>query len=324
MHKRTTMRKISILVPCYNEEGNLAILNKYLQEVVKSEETKDYQFEILFVNDGSSDNTLEEIKSLCAENGNVCYISLSRNFGHQNAIKAGIDNVDADAVITMDADMQHTPSLIYKMIKFWEEGYDVINTKRLDSEGQNWFKKKTSSLFYRILNFLSYVHIEPGTADFRLLDKRIINELKQWGEQNLFFRGIIPWLGFKQYTFSYYPDKRLSGKTKYTLKKMIGFALDGVTSFSIKPLRLSILLGISLSFFSFIYMLYAIYISIFTEKAIQGWTSVILSVLFIGGIQLFMIGIIGEYLGKLFIENKKRPNYIINEKSINEDNISGS
>jgi dolichol-phosphate mannosyltransferase len=313
------MLKICILVPCFNEEGNLEDLNRKLQKVVKLNKTNDYEFEILFVDDGSSDNTLEQIKKLYAKYENVRYISLSRNFGHQNALKAGIDNVNADAVITMDADLQHPPELIHKMIEFWENGYDVVNTKRQDSENQSWFKRKASSLFYRLLNFLSYIRIEPGTADFRLMDKKIIDELKRWNEQNLFFRGIIPWLGFKQYTFSYYPDKRHAGETKYTLKKMFGFALDGVTSFSIKPLRISILIWFLLSLLSVIYMFYALYISIFTDQAIQGWASVIVSTLFIGGLQLLILGIIGEYLGKLYIENKRRPGYIIGEMNMQNE-----
>ena len=174
-------------------------------------------------------------------------------------------------------------------------------------------------MFYSLLNSLSYVHIESGAADFRLLDKKVITQLKNWNEQNLFFRGIIPWLGFNQTTISYAPDKRHKGKTKYSLKKMFGFAIDGVTSFSIKPLRISILIGFLLSFFSICYMFYAIYIGIFTDKAIPGWTSVIISTLFIGGLQLLILGIIGEYLGKLFIENKRRPCYVIEEMKLNNE-----
>ncbi len=205
------------------------------------------------------------------------------------------------------------------MIKYWKKGFEIVNTKRLDTKKQNWFKKKTSSFFYRLLNYLSYVRIEPGTADFRLLDKKVIEELKNWNEQNLFYRGILPWLGFKQHTITYQPDERHTGKSKYTFKKMISFALNGVTSFSIRPLRLSILIGVLLSLLSVTYMIYAIYISIFTDKAIAGWASVIVSILFIGGLQLLILGIIGEYLGKLYIENKRRPNYVIDETDLNNE-----
>lgn len=313
------MSKICIIVPCFNEEGNIELLNQKLQEIISSANPNQNEFEILFVNDGSHDNTLLKIKALQKDNRNIKYISLTRNFGHQNAIKAGIDKTNADAVITMDADMQHPPAIIIKMIEYWEKGFEIVNTKRLDTKKQNWFKKKSSSFFYRILNYLSYVRIEPGTADFRLLDKKVIEELKNWNEQNLFYRGILPWLGFKQHTITYQPDERYTGKSKYTFKKMISFALSGVTSFSIRPLRLSILIGVLLSLLSVTYMIYAIYISIFTDKAIAGWASVIVSILFIGGLQLLILGIIGEYLGKLYIENKGRPNYIIDETDLNNE-----
>jgi dolichol-phosphate mannosyltransferase len=307
------MKTICTIIPCCNEEGNIVLIHQKLQSVfAKSGEGK-YRFSIMFVNDGSSDNTLDEIKSLCQEFNNVNYISFSRNFGHQNAIKAGIDHAHYDAVITMDADLQHPPELILDMIQHWEKGYEVINMKRLEDHKQAWFKRKTSGFFYRILNFFSYIKIEPGTADFRLLDFKVVAELQKWNEQDLFYRGIIPWLGFRQHTLEYFPAERKLGETKYTIRKMFSFALSGITSFSIKPLRLSILIGVMLSIIAGIYILYAIYVSLFTENAIPGWTSVIVSILLIGALQLLMLGIIGEYLGKLFIENKKRPNYIIDE-----------
>jgi dolichol-phosphate mannosyltransferase len=313
------MSKICILIPCYNEENNIEVLNLKLQETISSLTSSKYEFELLFVNDGSQDKTLEKIRALQLEFKNVKYISLTRNFGHQNAIKAGIDKINADVVITMDADMQHPPLLINELINYWEKGFDIVNTKRLETKSQTWLKKKTSTVFYRMINYLSYVHVEPGTADFRLLDKKVIEELKKWNEQNLFYRGILPWLGFKQHTISYEPDERYTGKSKYTFKKMISFAMSGVTSFSIRPLRLSILIGVLLSILSVTYMIYALYISVFTERAIQGWTSVIVSILFIGGLQLLILGIMGEYLGKLYIENKKRPNYIIDETDLKHE-----
>lgn len=318
------MKRITLLIPCYNEEGNLKLLNQKLRDITKQEYYESYIFDILFVDDGSNDNTLDIIKEICKENENTYYISLSRNFGHQNAIKAGIDYINSDAVITMDADLQHPPELISEMITLWEKGYDVVNTIRMDGKNQSWSKRKISKLFYRIINVFSCVKIDAGAADFRLFNKKVNNELKRWNEHKLFFRGIIPWLGFKQYKLKYYPEKRFKGETKYTLKKMISFALVGITSFSIMPLRLSIFVGIIFSFISLVLAFYAIYINIFTDQAVPGWASIIVSILFIGGLQLLMIGIIGEYLGKLFIENKKRPNYIISEKSIYEANNASS
>lgn len=310
------MKTISIVIPCYNEAGNLFALYDRLSAVFEQPALKQFQFKLLLVNDGSQDDTLEEIKLLQRKHPRINYISFSKNFGHQNAIKAGIDHADGDALITIDADLQHPPEMIPDLLQHWQQGYDVVNTKRKDSKNQSWLKRKSSLWFYRLLNFFSYVNIEPGTADFRLIDRKVIDELKNWQEQNLFFRGIIPWLGFKQKTIDYSPDKRNSGVTKYTFRKMMSLAINGITSFSIKPLRVAVIIGLVLALLSLIYLFYAVYISLFTNQAVQGWTSVIVSVLFIGGLQMFMLGIIGEYLGKLFIENKKRPNYIIDYKSI--------
>ena len=311
------MKRITLLIPCYNEEGNLKVLHNRMNEITRVAPLDAYNFDLLFVDDGSTDNTLEVIKELTRVDPNTYFISFSRNFGHQNAIKAGIDRADADALIMMDADMQHPPELIAEMILQWEKGFDVVNTIRVDGRNQGWWKRKTSRLFYRIINLFSYVKIDAGAADFRLLDRKVIEVLQGWNEQNLFFRGIIPWLGFKQCKLKYSAAKRHDGETKYTYRKMMSFALDGVTSFSIRPLRLSIYVGIFFAVVSLLIALYAIYINVFTEQAVPGWTSVMVSTVFLGGLQLLMIGIIGEYLGKLFLENKKRPNYIIDETNIN-------
>jgi dolichol-phosphate mannosyltransferase len=314
------MKTVSIIVPCFNEQENLPILNQRLQSVFQNHSQEKYSFRIVFVNDGSSDKSLLKIKQLRQQFSNVDFISLSRNFGHQQAIKAGIDCVNADAIITMDADLQHPPELITELISGWEKGYDIVNTKRHDNKNQSFMKRFTSNFFYFILNKLSYVKIESGSADFRLLDKKVVYQLRSLNEQNLFFRGVIPWLGFNQQTIDYYPDERKYGKTKYTARKMISLAIAGITSFSIKPLRISIFAGLFLSVIAIFYMLYALYIGFFTDWAVEGWTSVIVSVLFIGGLQLVMLGILGEYIGKIFIENKKRPHYIIDQIDIENEN----
>jgi polyisoprenyl-phosphate glycosyltransferase len=313
------MKRICVVIPCYNEKENLLYINQRLQEIFKTNLNSKYNFRILFVNDGSSDDTLEEIEELRKKNSNIDFISFSRNFGHQQAIKAGIDHTTADAVITMDADLQHPPELIPEFIKLWEEGFDVINSKNCYSQNQSLLKRITSKSFYALLNLLSYVKIESGTADFRLIDKKVLEQLRKLNEQNLFIRGVIPWIGFKQFTLKYFPDDRKFGKTKYTVKKMFSLAITGITSFSIKPLRISIFFGLVFSVIAIVYMFYALYIGLFTDKAIAGWTSVIVSVLFIGGLQLLMLGIIGEYLGKLFLENKKRPNYIIDQMKMSNE-----
>ena len=305
---------LSIIIPCYNEAENITVLYQELKKYVNS-----YKHEIIFVNDGSSDDSIDIIKTLQQSDSSVNYISFTRNFGHQNALKAGYDFVNGDCIVSLDADMQHPPELIPDMVKLWEAGYKIVGTKRREIKSIGFFKRLTSRLFYKLINYFSEVKIESGTADFRLLDKQVVQELKKLNENFLFYRGLIPWIGFKQVYIEYSPQERYAGKTKYSMSKMIHFASSGITSFSVKPLKLSILLGFIIALVSFIYILYAIYISLLTNKAIPGWTSTIVSVLFIGSIQLIMIGILGNYLGKLFIENKNRPNYIIDEKSTNKD-----
>lgn len=302
---------VSIVIPAYNEAGNVELLVKKLKDTLK-----DYSnYEILFVDDGSEDKTLEILKALCRKYNRVRYLSLSRNFGHQNALKAGLDHAIGDCVITMDADLQHPPYLIPQLISKWQEGYEVVYTIRLDDSRVSFLKRKASNLFYRLMNWLSDIRIPKGSADFRLLDRSVVDVLKDTKEYHLFIRGITAWVGFRQYAVEYAPDERYAGKSKYTVKRMAGFALTGITSFSLKPLRLSILLGLFFAVLAFGYGVYAILTKLLTERAITGWASLLASVLFIGGIQLIVLGIIGEYIGKLVMESKQRPHYVVKEKS---------
>lgn len=305
--------KISIVVPTFNEEGNIEVLYQEIRKVFSAEES--FDFELIYVNDGSTDDSLEYIKRLSNEDHRVRFLSFSRNFGHQNALKAGLDHAEGDAVISMDADMQHPPTLIPQMIKLWKEGSDVVFSIRHDNNQISLFKKSTSKFFYRLVNYLSDNKLEEGTADFRLIDRKVVSVLRTYNESNIFFRGIIPTLGFKQIGIQYTPQNRFSGTTKYSFSKMLKFALTGITSSSAKPLYFSIYLGLFFAATTFLYAIYAIYISLFTNEAVTGWTSIIASILFIGGVQLIMIGIIGIYLGKLFTQSKNRPNYIIEEKN---------
>lgn len=309
-----TNPELSIIIPCYNEEGNVHVLYEQLSIILKSCDVSTY--EILFVNDGSSDDSLLKIKELTKKDEAVKFIHFSRNFGHQNALRAGLDFAKGDAVISLDADLQHPPELIPTLISHWRTGNKVVYTKRMDTRELSFFKRLSSRMFYQLINYLSETKLEEGTADFRLLDRSVVETLKNFKEDNLFYRGIIPALGFKQIGVDYTPNERFSGQTKYTFSKMVRFALTGITSSSAKPLYFSIYLGAFLALCSFFYALYAIYVSIFTTEAVAGWTSTIASILFIGGIQLMMIGIVGIYLGKLFSESKKRPNYIIEESNI--------
>jgi polyisoprenyl-phosphate glycosyltransferase len=307
-----TRKKISVIVPCFNEEESLATFNKELIMVLP----ENYHYEIIYVNDGSGDSTFQVILNLAKENQNIKYISFSRNFGHQNALKAGYDFATGDCAISLDADLQHPPAVIPELIKNWENGFEIVNTMRNDHISISYAKKISSRIFYQIMRKLSDVTIENGMADFRLIDKKVLKQLKYFQENYLFFRGIIPWMGFKHTIVPFTANERFAGTTKYTFRKMLKFATTGVTAFSVKPLRISIYLGSAIALLAFLYGIYAAYIHIFTNHAVTGWTSVILSVLFVGGINLLMLGIIGEYLGKLFIENKRRPNYLISETNL--------
>ena len=303
------MSKISVIVPCYNESQ---ALNLFFQELIKHLPKK-YSYEIIFVNDGSIDDTQEIIKAISAEHSFAHYISFSRNFGHQNALKAGFDLSSGDCAICLDSDLQHPPEIIPQLLQKWEQGFESVITKRIDHDSISYYKKISSKLFYRLTNRLSDVKLEEGIADFRLLDRKVIDALKELTENQIFLRAVIQWLGFKQTIIEYKAAERVAGESKYTLRKMFSFALSGITAFSIKPLRFSIYLGSLIASLAFLYGFYALYINIFTSQTIPGWTSIVMSILFIGGLNLLMLGIIGEYLGKLFIQNKKRPNYIISE-----------
>ena len=306
------MKKVSIIVPCYNESQALPLF----YEELKKHLPKSYEYEIILVNDGSNDDTLQIIKNIATANSSVHFISLSRNFGHQNALKAGFDLATGDCAICLDSDLQHPPGLIPDLLEKWEQGYESVITKRIDHESISFFKKTTSKLFYRLTNRFSEVKLEDGVADFRLLDRIVLDALKNFSENQIFLRAVIQWLGFKQITIEYQAAERVAGTSKYTLRKMLSFALSGISAFSIKPLRFSIYLGLTIAVLAFLYGLYALGVNIFTDRAIPGWTSIVMSVLFIGGLNLLMLGIIGEYLGKMFIENKKRPNYIIAESDL--------
>ncbi len=274
-----------------------------------------HEYEILFIDDGSKDSTLEILRKLNSDNRKINFLSFSRNFGHQNALRAGTRRADGDCIISIDGDLQHPPELIPDLINKWIEGYDIVYTIRKDGKKIPVLKKVTSRLFYKLMNAISDINLQHGEADFRLLDKNAAAELNNLNENALFFRGMVKWLGFNQTGIEYIPDDRKWGKTKYSRKKMFDLAISGITSFSIKPLRVSIIIGISIAFLSLLYGLYALYIKFFTDNSIEGWASVFFMVTFIGGIQLIILGIIGEYIGNIFLESKKRPHYIIKEDS---------
>jgi dolichol-phosphate mannosyltransferase len=308
---------ISVVIPAFDEEGSLPELTGKLAEVL----TQYRQYEILVVDDGSRDRTLEVLKELHAQDPRIRYLSLSRNFGHQNALKAGLDHAAGDCVVTMDADLQHPPEMIPQLVEKWQEGFDIVYTTRKDDKKLGLLKRATSRFFYKLMNRLSDIRISEGAADFRLLDRSVVEVLKDINEYYLFFRGMTSWVGFRQCAVEFTQAERFAGETKYSYRRMLGFALTGITSFSLKPLRISVFLGTLFAVMAFLYGIYAIAMKFFTDATIPGWTSVLASVLFIGGIQLIVLGIIAEYIGKLFMESKRRPHYIIREKSEEDKRI---
>ena len=301
-------KKIAIVIPSFNEEGNIEIMAKSIKDTMQ---VLPYDYELIFVDDGSSDNTLIKLKELSQSFDNLFFVELSRNFGHQNALKAGVDIANANAVITMDGDMQHPPELIPELLKKWEDGYDVVYTRREDDKSNSFIKSKTSKGFYSVMNYLSEVKFEPGTADFRLMDEKVVAVFTDFSENELFIRGLVSWLGFKQFALDYVPAERFSGKSKYTMKRMMRFAIQGITSFSTRPLHIAIFLGIGLSFFAFVFYIGYVLYSMYFGNVISGWASVISTIVFFGGLNLIVLGIIGMYIGKLFIQSKQRPNYLI-------------
>ncbi len=305
-------KQISIVVPVCNEEANIKVLISSLKDVFAS---LPYNYTITFVDDGSNDGTLEEIKRYATNNEHIFYIGLARNFGHQNALKAGLDLANGDAVIMMDGDMQHPPALIADMLAKWESGYDVVYTIRNDHKELPLLKRKTSNMFYNLINNLSDIELEQGTADFRLLDRKVVEVFRVFKETDLFMRGLVKWMGFKQLGLDYDPGIRSSGQSKYTVKRMIRFALQGITSFSTRPLYLAAYLGFVFSLLSLLYIPYIIY-SYYFGHLISGWASMIATIAFFGGLQLMILGIIGIYLGKLFMQSKQRPLYIVKESNL--------
>ena len=311
---RNMEEKVSIVVPVYNEVANIDPLIEKLGKVLKN-----CRHEIVFVDDGSRDGTLEKIKALRRSNSHLDYISLSRNFGHQNALKAGLDHASGDCVITMDGDLQHPPEMIPRMLEKWREGFEVVYTIRDDDREVSLFKRLTAHLFYGLINLIADVRVEEGTADFRLVDRSVVDVLKNMNEYAPFYRGIVPWTGFRQTGLHFKPLPRHAGRTKYTFGRMIAFALCGLVSFSIMPLRLATLLGFVMALTGFIIGLKAVIEYLITRSTVPGWASTIVTVVLVGGVQLIILGIIGEYIGKLVNESKHRPHYIVREHGEKED-----
>ena len=302
---------ISVVIPLYNEEEVVGETYKRTSSVLDSIKTP---CEIIFVDDASADRTLEVLSGIAAMDKRVRVISFSRNFGHQAALTAGLDHARGDAVITMDGDLQHPPELIPELLGKWREGFEVVYTIREYDEGEGFFKKATSSFFYSIINSLAQIRIPANAADFRLYDRKVVEGLKSLRERNRFLRGLSAWVGFRQTGVNYRAARRLAGTSKYSVRKMIRFAIDGITSFSIFPLKLSIYLGFVVSLLSFLYLIYVLYVRLIAGRGVPGWASTTIAMLFLGGVQLIAIGILGEYIGRIYEEIKARPPYIVTRK----------
>lgn len=323
IYKNTTASfSITVLIPLFNEEDNVIPITLAVDNVFK--EIYNCSYEILFVDDGSTDNTLSEIKKLVKKKSNISYLSFSRNFGKDAALLAGFQHIslNIDAVITIDADLQHPPELITDLIKHWQNGYDIVYTYRKENnQDSSFFSKVASKLYYRIISKLADVKLENGLSDFKLIDKKIVSVIKNIKEEAPFFRGLFKWVGFNQIGIPYTAAVRLNGETKYPAKALVRLALHSITSFSTKPLTIAIYIGFFTSFISIFYIPYVLY-SFYKGYAISGWSSTIATIAFFGGVQLIVLGIIGLYLGKIFIQTKSRPRYIINESKFSASNSS--
>ncbi|HOE04975.1 MAG TPA: glycosyltransferase family 2 protein [Bacteroidales bacterium] len=308
--------QISVVLPVYNEQNNIEALSREIISVLGNLQFS--RLELVFVNDGSIDNSLQIIKQLSANDKRIKYIDLSRNFGHQIAITAGIEATKGERIVIMDADFQDPPALIADLSKKMDEGFDVVYARRLTRRGDSVFKKTTARLFYRTLSLITRSKIPVDTGDFRIINRKVANILMKMPEQQKFLRGQIAWIGMKQTSVDFIRDKRSEGKSGYSLKKMWRFAIDGITSFSDFPLKFATYLGFIFSIVSFILIIWALYQRLVAREYVQGWTSLILSILFIGGIQLVSMGIIGEYISRIGNNVRNRPLYIINETNTDD------
>jgi polyisoprenyl-phosphate glycosyltransferase len=303
---------LSIVVPCYNEEAVLRELHRRLVAIL--EQMEDTSFEIIYMDDGSRDQTPDILRQLQASDSRVRVVALSRNFGHQIAVSAGLEHASGDAIVIIDADLQDPPEVIPEMIERWRDGYDVVYGLRANRAGETTFKRWTAKAFYRLINRLSEIEIPLDVGDFRLLDRKVVDVLLTMPERDRFLRGMVSWIGFKQVAVIYDRAPRQAGKTKYPLIKMLRFAVDSVISFSFVPLRLAIWVGFGAIAASFAGIVYALVIRLYTTDWVRGWASIFTAILFLGGVQLITLGIVGEYVGRIYAEVKLRPLYVVRER----------
>lgn len=303
------MKKVTMLLPAYNEEESIALIEDSMNRV--AQENAAYEWEFLLINDGSTDRTLSGMIRLHQKDSRFSYVDLSRNYGKEVAMMAGFDFVNSDAVIIMDADMQHPISTIPEMLRYWEEGYDDVYAQRQQSN-ESWFKRKSSQVYYRLLQKVTRIPIPKDAGDFRLLDSSCIKALRQMRETERNTKGMYSWIGFKKKGVAYIQQERQNGHTKWSFFSLLNLAVNGITSFTTAPLRMASVLGLVVSTLTFVYLIYIIFTTLVYGESIQGYPTIMVTVLFLGGVQLISLGIIGEYLGKVFNEVKRRPGYFIN------------
>lgn len=306
------MKKISILVPCYNEEKSLPLLHERLKSLMDS--MPQYAWEVILVNDGSRDNTIEVARQLRQQDARMCYIDLSRNFGKERAMLAGFDHATGDCMVIMDADLQHPPEVIPEMIKHWEEGYDDVYARRNTRGKESWLRRKLTLAYYGMLQRITSTDILENVGDFRLLDRKCIDAIKEMRECERYTKGLYSWIGFKKKEIFFDQQDRAAGDSSFNFFKLMSLAMQGITSFTTAPLRLATVLGFVVSIVAFIYMCYILVKTIIYGDPVQGYPTLIIVILFLGGVQLLSLGIIGEYLGRIFNETKSRPVYFIREK----------
>ncbi|WP_278674775.1 glycosyltransferase family 2 protein [Acidaminococcus fermentans] len=311
------MKKISFVVPVFNEEENIREFYRRLTQVMAP---LSYDYEILFIDDGSKDRTASLIRELAEKDPHVQGYVFARNFGHQLALTCGLDQSAGDAVISMDGDLQHPPEMIPDLLKKWEEGYEIVQTVRKSTEDATWFKNITSRLYYKLINSMSEVRITPGGSDFRLMDRKAVDALNRFRERARFIRGMVNNLGFRYTTLEFVAPPRFAGHSKFNLRKMLRFALDGITAFSRVPLRLALYVGCIAGLGSILLIGHVIYVKYIVQDAVPGWTTLAAAEFFLGGVELIGIGIVGEYVGRIFDEVKQRPLYIIREHIVKSGN----
>ena len=311
MEKKEGKKTISILIPCYNEEKSLPLLYPELVKLMDS--NIGYDWEIMFVNDGSSDGTLVELQHLRAMDKRVNYVDLSRNFGKEVAMLAGFDYVTGDCMVIIDADLQHPPTLIPEMIQWWEQGFDDVYARRKSRGKESWLRKRLSLQFYKMLQSSSRFDVLQNVGDFRLLDRKCIDALKRIRESERYTKGMYCWIGFRKKEIGFEQGDRVAGVSSWNYRQLFALAIDGITSFTNAPLRISTILGILVSMLAFLYMVWVFVKALIWGEQVQGYPTLIIVILFLGGVQLLSLGIIGEYIGRIYNETKHRPNYIVRE-----------